>query len=370
MTRALRRSSTFADALRSSSRDADFSLTPGLQPALLASLLDARQEAGKAPVLLIILPTGRESEVMRNALTCLIPDAEILDFPAWETLPHERLSPSAETVGRRIHALRRLRDWEGSRPLIIAASVRAALQPLAGDLTDLEPIELRMGGRGVDLSELATRLPQLAYARVDMVTRRGEFAVRGGILDVFPPTAEHPVRVDFFGDEVDGIRGFSVADQRSLETPLDSVELPPSRELLLSEPVRQRAAEMLHEFPSLAGMLAKIAEGIPVEGMESLAPALVDNLVPVAHYLPEDCGDRRRLARAGRQPRGRPRRDQPRVPRRRLERRDRRSRRTHRPGRGRLPHGDRAPPCGGRSRVVDAQLLRVRARLSRGQRAR
>ncbi|WP_438941872.1 transcription-repair coupling factor [Naasia lichenicola] len=288
MTRALRRSSTFADALRSSSRDADFSLTPGLQPALLASLLDARQEAGKAPVLLVILPTGRESEAMRNALTCLIPDAEILDFPAWETLPHERLSPSAETVGRRIHALRRLRDWEGSRPLIIAASVRAALHPLAGDLTDLAPIELKMGGRGVGLSELATRLPQLAYARVDMVTRRGEFAVRGGILDVFPPTAEHPVRVDFFGDEVDGIRGFSVADQRSLETPLDSVELPPSRELLLSEPVRQRAAEMLHEFPSLAGMLAKIAEGIPVEGMESLTPALVDKLVPVAHYLPED----------------------------------------------------------------------------------
>ena len=95
--------------------------------------------------------------------------------------------------------------------------MRAALQPLADNLIDYRArSSSTAGGRGFDLGGLAAQLVDLAYSRVDMVTRRGEFAVRGGILDVFPPTAEHPYRVDFFGDEVEQIRAFSVADQRSL----------------------------------------------------------------------------------------------------------------------------------------------------------
>ncbi|MDQ1582403.1 MAG: hypothetical protein QOF36_457 [Microbacteriaceae bacterium] len=287
---ALSRASTFDDALAYATRNADFSLTDGLRAPLLAGLLDRRASAGLSKALLIITPTGRESESLRAALACVIPNAEIIEFPAWETLPHERLSPSAEIVGKRLDALRRLAEWDaGPRetPIVLVASVRAALQPLADNLTDFEPITLVPRQRGYDLGRLAVQLVDLAYSRVDMVTRRGEFAVRGGILDVFPAIADHPYRVDFFGDEVDQIRAFSVADQRSLPEPIDGVTLPPSRELLLSEAVRQRAREMQHEFPSLAGMLAKIAEGIPVEGMESLAPALVDRLVPMTHYLPD-----------------------------------------------------------------------------------
>ncbi|HEV7565739.1 MAG TPA: transcription-repair coupling factor [Microbacteriaceae bacterium] len=287
---ALSRASTFDDALAYAARNADFSLTDGLRAPLLAGLLDRRASAGLSQALLIITPTGRESESLRGALACVVPNAEIIEFPAWETLPHERLSPSAEIVGKRLDALRRLAEWDaGPRetPIVVVASVRAALQPLADNLTDFEPISLVPRQRGYDLGRLAVQLVDLAYSRVDMVTRRGEFAVRGGILDVFPAIADHPYRVDFFGDEVDQIRAFSVADQRSLPEPIDGVTLPPSRELLLSEAVRQRAREMQHEFPSLAGMLAKIAEGIPVEGMESLAPALVDRLVPMTHYLPD-----------------------------------------------------------------------------------
>ncbi|WP_226655525.1 transcription-repair coupling factor [Leifsonia sp. LS1] len=287
---ALQRASTFADALTYASRDADFSLTEGLRAPLLAGLIRRRAEQDSSQAVLVVTATGRESEAVRAALPCVLPDAEIVEFPAWETLPHERLSPSAEIVGKRLTALRRLVDWgagERRTPFVLVASVRAALQPLADNLTDYATVDLTAGGRGFDLAGLAAQLVDLAYARVDMVTRRGEFAVRGGILDVFPPTADHPYRVDFFGDEVEQIRAFSVADQRSLPEPIPSVALPPSRELLLSESVRQRAREMEHEFPSLSGMLAKIGEGIPVEGMESLAPALVDRLVPLTHYLPD-----------------------------------------------------------------------------------
>ncbi|MDQ1551634.1 MAG: hypothetical protein QOD50_1056 [Actinomycetota bacterium] len=248
---------------------------------------------GGPQVLLAITATSRESEGLAAALAS-VTDAEIVEFPAWETLPHERLSPSAETVGKRIDALRRLKAWGAStssatrRSLILVASVRAALQPLADNLTDLEPISLTEGGRGYDLTAIGRQLIDLAYSRVDMVTRRGEFAVRGGILDVFSPIAEHPVRIEFFGDEVEQLRYFSVADQRSIGDPLSATDFPASREMLLSETVRQRAKEMQHEFPSIAGMLAKISEGIPVEGMESLAPVLVDKLVPLTDYLPKE----------------------------------------------------------------------------------
>ncbi|WP_136707818.1 transcription-repair coupling factor [Agromyces sp. H66] len=286
---ALSRASTIDGALAEALRNADFSAPAGIDAPLLAGLLQRRAEAGLPPALFVVTATSREGESVRSSLAPYFDDAEILEFPAWETLPHERLSPSAETVGRRLYALRRMHEWSSAgerHPLIVVSSVRAALQPLADNLADLAPIELVAGGRGYDLAQIALKLVDLAYARVDMVARRGEFAVRGGILDVFPPTADHPVRVEFFGDEVEELRAFSVADQRSLPDVIDRVSLTPSRELLLTPAVRQRAREMLHEFPSLSSLLEKIAEGIPVEGMESLAPALLERLVPVTHYLP------------------------------------------------------------------------------------
>jgi transcription-repair coupling factor (superfamily II helicase) len=267
--------------------DADFSLVEGLDAPLLAALLEKRRAAGKPPVVLLIAPTGRRAESLGPALGALLPGAEVLHFPAWETLPHERLSPSAETVGARLEILSHIAKWDAATPLVITASVRGAIQPLAAGLTDIDPIELVKGGRGHDLGDVSTRLVELAYHRVDMVSRRGEFAVRGGILDVFPPTAPHPFRVEFFGDEVDEMRAFSVADQRSLPGDVREVTLVPSRELLLTDAVRGRARQLKDEFPGLVAMLEKMSEGIPVEGMESLLPAVVDRLVTLVDYLPE-----------------------------------------------------------------------------------
>jgi len=282
---ALSRAHTFENALSHATRNAEFSLVDGLRAPLIAGLLAKR---GTAQALLAIVSTGRESEALRESLSSVMPHAEIIEFPAWETLPHERLSPSSETVGKRIAALRRLAEWDRSRPIVVVASVRAALQPLADNLIETPTIDLATGGRGYSLPDITLQLIDLAYSRVDMVTRRGEFAVRGGILDVFAPTDEHPLRLEFFGDELEEMRPFSVSDQRSLPDPVTTAQLPPSRELLLSPAVRQRAREMQHEFPGLAQMLAKISEGIPVDGMESLAPALLDRLVPLTHYLPAE----------------------------------------------------------------------------------
>ncbi|MEZ5190226.1 MAG: transcription-repair coupling factor [Schumannella sp.] len=281
----LARARALEPALRRASSDADFSLVEGMRVPLLATLL---RERGAASTLLAIVATGREADAVRAAFASYLPEAAVLHLPAWETLPHERLSPSAETVGTRLTTLRALAESGRETPLVVVASVRAALQPLAPGLDAVRPLELVAGARGYDLSDLATRLVELAYVRADLVTRRGEFAVRGGILDVFPPNAEHPVRADFFGDELEQLRAFGVADQRSVPGEIASVDLVPSRELLLTDAVRARARELEAELPALSGMLAKIAEGIPVEGMESLAPALLPELVPLTDYLPAD----------------------------------------------------------------------------------
>src|SRR6185437_15674474 len=109
----------FRDAGAVASVDADVSLVDGLDAPLLAALVDRRRDSGKPGILLAVSPTGRRAETLGAALEALMPGAEVMHFPAWETLPHERLSPSPETVGRRLDVLRNVQEWDGSAPLVI-----------------------------------------------------------------------------------------------------------------------------------------------------------------------------------------------------------------------------------------------------------
>jgi transcription-repair coupling factor (superfamily II helicase) len=155
-------------------------------------------------------------------------------------------------------------------------------------ILDVDTRVATRGGKDSSLEDWVAYVTDAAYARVDLVTRRGEYAVRGGILDIFPPLAEHPVRMDFFGSEIETLHYFAVADQRSLPMDLDTIAVPPVREMLLSTDVRQRAAQLQAEYPGLETMLEKLAQGIPVEGMEALQPLLVEGLVPPSHFFPSD----------------------------------------------------------------------------------
>jgi transcription-repair coupling factor (superfamily II helicase) len=255
----------------------------GVRPLVVAGIAQRR------PVLLVTA-TGRESEDLAAALRCYLDPHGVAEFPAWETLPHERLSPRSDTVGRRLAVLRRLAhpDAEGGEagPVqVLVAPIRAVMQPLVTGLGELTPVRLRPG-EDAGLEETVEALVAAAYTRTDMVERRGEFAVRGGILDVFPPTEDHPLRVEFWGDTVEEIRWFSVADQRSLEIAPEGLWAPPCREILLTDAVRARAAGLVDRLPGVADLLGKISEGIAVEGMESLAPALVDEMQPLLDLLP------------------------------------------------------------------------------------
>ena len=246
----------------------------------------------------MVTATGREADDLTEELRAVLGDVVTM-FPSWETLPHERLSPGVETVGARMMVLRRLNNPDDARfgvPLrVVVTTARSLLQPMAPDLADIEPVILTVGAEA-DFDGVLARLVDLAYTRVDMVGKRGEFAVRGGILDVFAPTAEHPVRIEFWGDEVSEMRMFSVADQRSIpELDIDTVIALPCRELLLTDDVRERAAALAGEQPhdenrvgeTIGEMLAKLADGIPVDGMEALLPVLrPTELTLLSDHLP------------------------------------------------------------------------------------
>lgn len=245
----------------------------------LTALVAGGGESRAARTVLAVTATGREAQDLAACLRGFLPAERIVEFPSWETLPHERLSPRSDTVGRRLAVLRRLAhpdtdDETYGEISVVIASVRALMQPIAKGLGDLSPVSLRVG-EDAELPDVVEALAGAAYTRTDLVERRGEFAVRGGILDVFPPTEEHPVRVEFWGDTVEEIRWFKVADQRSLEVAEHGLWAPPCRELLLTEDVRARAATLASQLPGVQDMLLKVAEGIAVEGMESLAPILL-----------------------------------------------------------------------------------------------
>jgi transcription-repair coupling factor (superfamily II helicase) len=300
---ALRDPSLADVARRAADRPADLSLVGPASARVFAAT--ALAQAGP---LLVVTATGREADDLTAELRGVLGDAVAM-FPSWETLPHERLSPGVDTVGARMMVLRRLAHPDDERlgpPLrVVVTTTRSLLQPMAADVADITPVtltggaeaELDTGAAGAaTFDAVIARLVELAYDRVDMVGKRGEFAVRGGILDVFPPTAEHPVRVEFWGDEVSEIRMFSVADQRSIpEMAVDWVVAVPCREVLLTEDVRDRAAKLAAEHPvqensvpgSVPDMLAKLAEGIPVDGMEALLPLLrTGELSTLSDHLP------------------------------------------------------------------------------------
>jgi transcription-repair coupling factor (superfamily II helicase) len=276
-----------AAAVRAAGRpELDLSAPPALRPFVVAALA---AEASR-PVL-AVTATGREAEDLAAALRSLLDPATVVDYPSWETLPHERLSPRADTVGRRLAVLRRLRHPSSDDPAtgpvqVVVAPVRSLLQPQVAGLGDLEPVSLRAGDE-VDLEQVVQALVDVGYSRTDLVERRGDFAVRGGILDVFPPTEEHPLRVELWGDTVEEVRFFKVADQRSLEVADHGLWAPPCRELLLTPEVRAKAKALAQEHPGLVEILDKIADGTAVEGMEALAPVLAaDDMTLLVEELP------------------------------------------------------------------------------------
>ena len=221
--------------------------------------------AHHAPVL-VVTATAREAEDLVAELQAMLGD-KVAMFPAWETLPHERLSPGVDIVGNRKKVLANLDEYS-----VVVTPARGFSQPV---LPDAQSLTIKVD-EDHELNRLVDTLVHFAYSHVDMVAKRGEFAVRGGILDVYPTTAEYPVRIEFWGDEVTDIRQFSIADQRALpDADLKAVDIFPARELLIDDTIADRAANLVTaNNPTLVEILDKISQRQYVDGMEALIPLL------------------------------------------------------------------------------------------------
>jgi transcription-repair coupling factor (superfamily II helicase) len=254
------------------------------EPGRSIGLAALAQLSGRRP-LVVACPTGTMAGLVADDLRVLLPAGAVAQFPAWETLPFERVSPSVETMGRRLEVLWRIRTPE-RMPQVIVASMRALLQQLGPNTTAIEPIVVTKGAV-IDPTELVRRLVQSGYRREDLVEHRGEVAQRGAIVDVFPSTADAPIRIDLWGDEVDRLTTFSVHDQRS-DADVDEVLLFPARELLLDDSVRERAAGLVASEPWGREQWERLAEGLLFDGMESWLPWLTESQLLLTDVLSKD----------------------------------------------------------------------------------
>lgn len=255
----------------------------GARIPLIASMAQRRDKT-----IYVVVPTGREAEETASALRAWVDDVEV--FPSWETLPHERLSPQVDTMAQRIAVLRRLihpqsGDEHAGALSVVVIPVRALMQPIIHGIADRAPVRVKAGDI-VDLPNLARELENLGYTRVDMVEQRGQFSVRGGILDVFPPQEAHPLRIELWGDEVDEIRAFSLQDQRTLGVVDSGVWAVACRELLLTPHVRAKARSEMDRLPGAAEILELASQGIAAPGLESLAPILVGGMDSFLDLIP------------------------------------------------------------------------------------
>ena len=246
-------------------RSATLAVAEPARAIVLASLIE---RAERQPVV-IAVPTGSEAERLSNDLKNFLEPSEVALFPAWETLPFERVSPAIETMGRRIQILHQLSDPE-TCPKVIVASGKALVQQVGPYSKRRKPLQLVLNEE-IDQSEVISTLVSVGYRREYQVEHRGEFAVRGSIIDLWPSTSEAPIRVDLWGDEIERLTEFSVATQRStLE--YKKVEVFPCRELLPTEEVKERAQQLIAEQPWGREQWERLTNGELFDGMESWLP--------------------------------------------------------------------------------------------------
>ena len=253
-------------------------------------LADLAREAGAGCLIHLAMDDNR-CALLEELLGFFAPDLEVISFPAWDCLPYDRVSPKMEIVGKRIDALSRLlRPAEPSRPRLVLTTINAMLQKIAPKATFLEAsLSIKVGAR-LDPDELQQFLVHNGYARAHTVREPGEYAIRGGIVDLYPPAADGPVRIDLFGDEIESLRLFDPVSQRTTDK-INQAHLVPITEMFLDDASIERFRS---KYRALFGAIndgdplyEAVSSGRKYPGMEHWLPLFYDQMATLFDYLPD-----------------------------------------------------------------------------------
>ncbi len=268
--------------------DAQSALTLSHVPDGMDAFILAELAREGRPVAYVV-SDGQRLQNIEQTLSFTAPDIPVLSLPAWDCLPYDRVSPSADVSARRLSALSGLISlYLNPHPAIVLVTVNAMLQKVApADVIDSLGFSAKPGNQ-VRMDDIAARLERNGFDRVATVREVGEFAVRGGILDVFVPGAEEPVRLDFFGDTLESIRSFDPASQRTIAQ-VRSLDLNPMSEVTLTpESISRFRKNYLSLFGAATrddALYAAVSEGRRYAGMEHWLPMFYDKLETTFDYL-------------------------------------------------------------------------------------
>lgn len=261
----------------------------GLDARVLGDIARSRSRDNAPGLLLHIARDDRRLDALETGLAFFAPDVKIISFPAWDTVPYDRVGPNAEIVAKRILALGKLALQTRKEPTIVTATVNSVLQrvpPRAFIRQSLKPIAV---GQRIDMARLVQRLQQSGFVRTSTVMEPGEFAVRGGIVDLYPPGRLSPVRLDFFGDTLESIKSFDAETQRTTK-PVQKLSLMPVSEIAFGDKAtthfRSRYIELFGAARGDDPLYEAVSTGRRYTGQEHWLPLFHDTLETLFDYLP------------------------------------------------------------------------------------
>ncbi|HEX8193099.1 MAG TPA: transcription-repair coupling factor, partial [Allosphingosinicella sp.] len=257
----------------------------GFVPWLAADL--ARASKGRA---VFIAPDEAAMRHIADAATYFAPELEVLGFPAWDCLPYDRSSPSLRSTSERLatlHALQRKTD----KPQLLVTTVNAATQRTLTPFRIRQLVARLAPGERIDLQKLTQLLNANGYVRTDTVHDAGEFAVRGGLVDLYPAGETEALRLDFFGDEIESVRRFDPSTQRTTGTAESFTLLPASETLLEEESIKRFRSGYREKFGANATgdpLYQAVSEGRRLAGIDHWLPLFEERLATLFDHLADD----------------------------------------------------------------------------------
>ncbi len=235
---------------------------------------------------------GQRLERLQDGLRFFAPGREVLVFPAWDCLPYDRLSPHPDIVAERLQTLARLATPKtpGAPARIVLASAGAALQKVPPRSLYADAATILRKGQTLEVAELTAYLGSNGYGRSDTVMEPGEFAIRGGLVDLYPPGTTEPLRLDWFGDTIESIRSFDPMTQLSTGERDEVVLLPVSEVLLTPQSIERFRGGYRELFGNVAGedlLYEAVSAGQRHVGMEHWLPLFHDHLETLLDYCPD-----------------------------------------------------------------------------------